>query len=108
MTAVSLADFKRIELKVARILEADELPGADKLWKLTIDAGSGIKEIVAGIKLHYPKETLVGRSIVVVDNLEPAVIRGIPSAGMLLAAKDGAALSLICPDRELAPGSPVG
>ena len=75
---------------------------------LSIDAGSGPKEIVAGIKAAYTKEQLVGRSIVVVDNLEPATIRGVQSNGMLLAAKDAAGLALLAPDRDVPPGSLVG
>ncbi len=108
MTEVSLAEFKNIELKVAKILDAQEIAGADKLWKLLIDVGTEKKEIVAGIKTFYSKETLVGKSIVVVNNLAPAVIRGLESRGMLLAAKDGASLSLLTLDKELPPGSTVG
>ena len=108
MNPVSLAEFKKIELKIARILDVAEIPGADKLWKLTIDVGSEKKEIDAGIKTGYPKESLAGRCIIVVNNLEPAVIRGVESRGMLLAAKDGGELSLLGPDKPLAPGSAVG
>ncbi len=105
---VPIGEFKKIELKVARILDVQEVPGADRIWKLTIDAGSGPKEIVAGIKAVYTKEQLVGRSIVVVDNLEPATIRGVQSNGMLLAAKDVAGLALLAPDRDVPPGTLVG
>lgn len=105
---VSLADFKKIELKVARILTAEEVPGADRLWKLTIDVGAEKKQIVAGIKAFYSAESLVGKSIIVVDNLEPAVIRGVESRGMLLAAKNGAELTLLSPEKALPPGSLVG
>jgi methionyl-tRNA synthetase len=106
---VSLDDFKKIELKVAKILNVEDIPGADRLWRLQIDVGSEKKEIVAGIKKAYPsKEALVGKCIVVVNNLLPATIRGIESRGMLLAAKNGEDLTLLMPDRELAPGSAVG
>lgn len=105
---ISLEEFKRIELKVARILEADEIPGADKLWKLLVDAGSEKKQIVAGIKPVYSKESLIGRSIVLVNNLAPAVIRGVESRGMLLAAKNGPELTLLTLDKELPAGSSVG
>ena len=109
MSPIALADLKKLELKTATILEVEEIPGADRLWKLRIDTGAATKTIVAGIKAHYPKESLVGRTIVVVDNLEPAVIRGVESNGMLLAAKDGASsLSLLTTDKPLAPGSLVG
>ncbi|MCG3175968.1 MAG: Methionine--tRNA ligase [Candidatus Omnitrophica bacterium] len=108
MTQASLDDFKKIELRVAKVLSADEVPGADRLWRLTIDAGEGAKQIVAGIKLYYTKESLVGRSIVVVNNLQPAVIRGVESNGMLLAAKNAGELTLLTLDKELPPGSIVG
>ena len=105
---VSLADFKKIDLKVAKILDVQEVPGADKLWKISVDLGSEKKEIVAGIKTSYPKETLIGKSVIVVNNLAPATIRGVESQGMLLAAKDPNGLSLITLDREISPGSLVG
>jgi methionyl-tRNA synthetase len=108
MSEVSLADFKRLDLCSAKILDVQEIPGADKLWRLTIDTGLEKKDIVAGIKTHYSREALLGKSIVVVNNLAPAVIRGVESRGMLLAAKAGEALSLLTPDKELPSGSPVG
>ena len=108
MSEVSLEDFKKLELRVAKILEVQEIPGADKLWKLTIDVGAEKKEIVAGVKAFYPKETLVGRLIVVVNNLAAATIRGVESRGMLLAAKDGTQLSLLMLDKEIPAGSVVG
>lgn len=107
--AVGLADFKKLDLRLARILEAEDIPGADRLWRLTVDAGAGNKTLVAGIKLAYPqKEALIGKTVVVIDNLEPAVIRGVESKGMLLAAKEGDKMCLLSVDAALSPGSPVG
>ena len=106
--SIALADFKKIDLRVAKILDASEIPGADRIWKLLIDVGSEKKEIVAGIKAFYSKEALIGKCVVIVNNLEPAVIRGVESRGMLLAAKDGGALTILSPEKELPPGSPVG
>ena len=103
-----LADFKKIELKTAKILEVTEIPGADKLWKLMIDVGTEKKEIVAGIKTAYSREALLGKSIVVVNNLAPAVVRGVESRGMLLAAKGDTGMALLTVDGELPAGSPVG
>jgi methionine--tRNA ligase beta chain len=105
---VTLDDFKKVELRTAKILDAQEIPGADRLWKLSIDVGSEKKEIVAGVKQFYAREALIGRTIVVVNNLAPTVIRGVESRGMLLAAKDGAALSLLSADKDLPPGSVIG
>ena len=107
MSEVSLEEFKKVELRTAKVLEAEAIPGADKLWRLTIDAGLEKKQIVAGIKLFYTQEALVGRSIIIVNNLSPATIRGVESHGMLLAAKDGAVLSILTLDKELPPGSVV-
>lgn len=108
MTTATLDDFKKIELRVAKILGVEEVPGADRLWRLSIDAGEGPKQIVAGIKTHYSKESLIGRSIIVVNNLQSATIRGVESNGMLLAAKSGAELTLLCLDKDMPAGSIVG
>ena len=108
MSEIHLEDFKKLELRIAKILEVQEIPGADRLWKLTVDVGNEKKEIVAGIKAFYPKETLTGKLIVVVNNLCPATIRGVESRGMLLAAKDGASLSFLTTDKEMPVGSVVG
>ena len=108
MSEISLADFKKAELRVAKVLEVEEVPGADKIWKLTIDVGSEHKQIVAGVKSFYSKEELLGKSIVVVNNLQPAVIRGVESKGMLLAAKDDTRLTLLVLDKEVPAGSLVG
>ena len=107
MSEVSLEEFKKCELRVAKVLEVEEIPGADRLWKLTVDTGLEKRQIVAGIKLFYSKEALVGRSVVIVNNLNPATIRGVESRGMLLAAKDGATLSILTLDKELPAGSVV-
>ena len=104
---LAIADFKKTDLRVAKILDVQEIAGADKLWKLVVDAGTGPKEIVAGIKSHYAREALLGRSIILVNNLAPAVIRGTVSNGMLLAARSGDAVALLTCDKELPPGSTV-
>ena len=109
MNELSIDEFKRLDLRVASVLDAEEIPGADRLWRLTIDTGKEKKEIVAGLKPFYSKESLLGKKIIVVDNLQPAVIRGIESRGMLLAAKaDAGRLALIVPDGDLPAGSVVG
>lgn len=107
MPIIKFQDFKQLELKIAKILKVEDHPNADKLYILTIDTGGVEKTIVAGIKPHYKPEELVGRSVVVVDNLEPADIRGVVSNGMLLAAKDDKSLAILVPQREIKTGSPV-
>jgi methionyl-tRNA synthetase len=104
---VSYEDFAKLELRVAKVLAAREHPNANKLLLLQIQVGDAEKQIVAGIRGHYDPAALVGRQIVVVNNLEPAMIRGEESNGMLLAASDSAGVVLLRPDREVEPGSGV-
>jgi methionyl-tRNA synthetase len=108
MDNVTFDDFKKIDLRVAEIKTCEDIPGADKLYKLTIDVGEE-RTIVAGIKQHYTKEELVGKKIVVITNLEPRTIRGIISHGMLLAASspDQTSVVLVGPDRNIPSGSTV-
>ena len=108
MSALALEEFKKTDLRVAKVLDVLEIPGADRLWKLLIDVGSEKKEIVAGIKPYYSRESLVGKSIVVVNNLAPSVIRGVESQGMLLAAKSGGQHCVLTLDKDVPPGSPIG
>ncbi|HTU01037.1 MAG TPA: methionine--tRNA ligase [Candidatus Sulfotelmatobacter sp.] len=105
---LSLDDFRKVELRVAEILEAAALPGSKKLVKLRISLGSEERTIVAGILLDYPPATLVGKQIVVVANLQPTTLMGVESRGMLLAATgaDGK-LVLVAPERRAVPGSTV-
>lgn len=104
---VTYEQFAQLDLRVALVLEAREHPNANKLLLLKIKVGDVEKQIVAGIRGHYEPAALVGRSIVVVNNLAPAVIRGEESNGMLLAASDAAAVVLLQPDRQIADGSRV-
>lgn len=104
---VTFEEFKRLEIKIAKILEAKDHPNADKLYVMVIDLGEQTKQIVAGIKSSYKKEDLIGRQIVVIDNLEPAVLRGQESQAMLLAAQDEQGVCIIRPEREVKLGSMV-
>ena len=105
---ITIDDFKRTELRTAKVLKAEKVEGADKLLKLEIELGSEIRQIVSGIAPWYTPEAMVGKMIVVVANLQKAKIRGIESNGMLLAAKCGDKLSLITPDADIASGTLVG
>lgn len=104
---IKLEDFKKVELRIAKIKEVNDHPNADRLYVINIDLGDKTKQIVAGIRNYYKKEDLVGRCVVVVDNLEPAMLRGVESQGMLLATHDEKGLAILTPDREIAPGSPI-
>lgn len=104
---VTLEEFRKLELKVAKIKEVSDHPNADKLFVISIDLGDKTKQIVAGIKNYYQKEDLLGKQIVVVDNLEPALLRGVESQAMLLAAQDEKGICVIAPEREVSLGSIV-
>ena len=84
------------------------MEGADKLLKLSIEVGSEVRPLVAGVAQYYTPEQMVGRTIVIVANLKPAVIRGVESAGMLLAAKKGKKLALITVDGDMPSGVSIG
>ena len=100
-------EFKKLELRVAEIESVAPHPNADRLYVLGIRVGEVKKTIVAGIRQHYGEEELKGKKIIVVNNLEPAVIRGVESQGMLLAASDLEKLTLVVPDRPIADGAGV-
>lgn len=106
---VKFDEFKKLNLLVGQIKAVKDHPDADKLYILLIDFGKTENDvqIVAGIKQWYKKEDLIGKKIVVVRNLEPAVIRGIESNGMLLAADDGKKVSLLTVDKSVELGAKV-
>lgn len=105
---VTIEDFARIDLRVAKVLEAERVAGADKLLKLKIKVLGEERQIVAGIAQHYTPEEMVGKEIVVVANLKPAKLRGLLSEGMLLAASnDQGQLTLVRPESSIGEGSKV-
>ncbi len=104
---ISIQDFSEIDLRVAEIKAVEEHPDADKLLVLKIDTGDGEKQLVTGIKNHYSAEELIGRKIIVVNNLAPAVLRGVESQGMLLAARDSDKVVLLTTEKDVEPGSRV-
>lgn len=111
---ITFDDFAKVDLRVAKVLEAVPHPDADRLLKLQIDDGSGVpRQICAGIREYYEPESLVGKSIVIVANLAPRTIRGEESRGMLIAASDAAKGSdernvvVMAPMSEIGAGSVV-
>jgi len=96
-----------MELVIGRIKEVEDHPNADKLYVLKVSVGDEERTLVAGIKSYYSREDLVGKQIVVVKNLEPAIIRGVKSEGMLLAAQDSQGVSILIPDREVEDGAGI-
>jgi methionyl-tRNA synthetase len=104
---VTIEEFGRLDLRVARVVRAEKVEGARNLLKIEIDIGGEKRQIVAGVARCYTPEELEGRDIVVIINLKPATIRGIESRGMLLAAEEGDNVVLVAPDREIKLGSRV-
>ena len=91
---IKLDDFKKIELKVAKIIKVEDIPNKDKLYLITISYGNEEKTIVSGIKPYYKKEELIGKKIFLLYNLEPKNFSGYTSNGMLLVAEDSDKISL--------------
>ena len=108
---IQYEDFAKIDLRVAKIIKVEEIEGADKLYKLTVDLGKalGKKTVCAGIKKHYSKEDLKGKKIILVANLAPRLLRGVESQGMILASvnKEETEVVLISPERDMEVGSKV-
>jgi methionyl-tRNA synthetase len=105
---IGIDEFKRVELRVGKIVAAERVEGAKKLFRVRVDLGTETRQIVSGIADKYTPEQLVGKSIVVVCNLKPAVIRGVESRGMLLAAADpDGRATIVTFDEPVDPGAVV-
>ncbi|MFH1709475.1 MAG: methionine--tRNA ligase subunit beta [bacterium] len=108
MENITFDHFKAMDLRVAQIKTAEDIEGADKIYKVTVDMGEE-RIVVAGIKSFYTKEELIGKKVVVVANLEPKTLRGVISHGMILASstEDKSSLTLITVDKDIPNGSKV-
>lgn len=104
---ISIDDFKKVNLKVAKVIECEVVLKSKKLLKLKLKVGDKEKQIVSGISEHYKPEDLIGKLIVVVDNLKPSKLMGIESDGMLLAAKQNGELRIVTIDGEISEGAEV-
>ena len=104
---ISIDQFFEIDLRVAKILSAEPVPNTDKLLQLTVDVGEEKRQLVAGIAQAYEVDALIGKSIVIVANLQPARIRGVESNGMLLAADLGGRPIVAPFEEEIPPGTRV-
>jgi len=102
---LSFDDFKKIEIRIAEIVSVDLHPNADRLYVLGLKVGEKKKTIVAGIREYYGDTELLGKKIVIIDNLEPVEIRGVRSEGMLLAASDEESFTLLVPERPISDGA---
>lgn len=125
---ISIDDFKKVEMKIGKVLSAEKVENADKLLKLSVDFGlkpsadglpdhsqeandlereRDIRQVVSGIALFVSPEDIVGKKFPFVTNLEPRMIRGLESQAMILALGDGETFSLLVPTADPAPGSPL-
>jgi methionyl-tRNA synthetase len=106
---INIQDFARVQLRVAKVLDVRDHPNASKLYILDVDLGPelGKRQLVAGLKPYMPPEALKDALVVVVANLEPALLRGERSEGMLLAAQDGDRVVPLTVAAPLAPGSKI-
>jgi methionyl-tRNA synthetase len=111
---ITFDEFKKLDFRVATVTKSEKVPGTKNLLKLQIDLGElGTRQIVTGLAQYYSSESLVGRQLVILVNLKPAMFRGEKSEGMLLAAEVGKLgdpeyqVVLVVPERELPPGTPV-
>ncbi|KTD03900.1 methionine--tRNA ligase [Legionella feeleii] len=104
---ISIEDFTKVDLRVARIMSAEAVEGADKLLRLQLDLGDGQRQVFAGIKSAYAPDDLIGRLTVVVANLAPRTMRFGISEGMVLAAGDGKDIFLLQPDAGAQPGMKI-
>lgn len=104
---ISIEEFERVNLRTAKILEAHAVEGSKNLVRCTVEVGAQKRQIVAGIGKHYKPDSLKGKTIIIVDNLKPAKIRGVLSQGMLLAAVTDGDIVLLTTDRPAPSGSTV-
>jgi methionine--tRNA ligase beta chain len=100
-------DFKKLDIRIGKILSVEKVEGTDKLLKLEIDCGAEKRQVVAGIAATYQPDQLIGKEIPVLMNLEPRTIRGVESSGMILAADAAGKPVLLHPDGEVPAGSIV-
>lgn len=106
---IDFSDWEKINLRVGEIIKVEDIEGADKLWKLTINLGNETRIVCAGIKKHYSKEELEGKKIILLVNLAPRKLKGIMSEGMILAAvnEDENKVVLLSPESDIEIGSKV-
>lgn len=104
---IDIERFREVDLRVGRVVSAETVAGSKKLLKLRVDLGGETRQVVAGIARHYEPSDLVGKHVVVVANLAPALLFGVESQGMVLAASSGNTLRLVTVDGDIPPGSKV-
>jgi len=104
---ISFEDFKKLEIRIGKVLSAEKIKGSDKLLKLEVDLGKEKRQIVAGVAEFFEPEYLLNKELPILVNLEPRKIMGRESQGMILAADVSGEPILIIPEKEVPPGSVI-
>ncbi len=104
----TIEDFQKLDIRIATIKSVEDHPKADKLYVLKLEVGSEERQVVAGIKAYYSKEELIGKQVAFIYNLKPAMLRGVESQGMILAADDSKnTVAFLTPEKKIDTGSKV-
>ena len=105
---ITFEDFKKLDIRVGKVISVEKIPNADKLLKIIFDLGEEQRQIIAGIAEYYPNfEELIGKEMPIVVNLEPRKFKGFESHGMIMAADVNGSPVLLHPDKMVPPGSIV-
>jgi len=104
---INFEEFDKVDLRAGKVVEAERVEGSDKLLKLQIDLGEEKRQILAGIGKAYTPEELINKTLIVIINLEPRMLMGLESQGMVLAVKDNNNLSVLVPEKEIVPGTKI-
>jgi methionyl-tRNA synthetase len=105
---ITIDDFAGMDIRVGKIIAAEKIAKTKKLMKLTVDTGIDTRVIVSGIAGHYSPDEIIGRQVSVLVNLEPKLLKGIESRGMILMAEEpDGSLSFVAPDKALTPGAEI-
>jgi methionine--tRNA ligase beta chain len=108
METINFEDFKKIDIRIGKIISVEKVENSDKLLKLVVEFGEGItRQIIAGIAQYYAPEALVGKECPFAYNLAPRVLAGLESQGMILCPSDASGPVLLHPDKEVHPGSKI-
>jgi methionyl-tRNA synthetase len=101
---ITIDDFRKVELRTAEVLTCEPHPNADRLYVIKVKVGAEERQVVAGIRQHYQPADLVGKTVILAANLEPADLRGVQSQGMLLAVRDGDKVIVLTTEKPAASG----
>lgn len=104
---INFEEFKKVDLRIGKIIEAENIENSNKLLNLKVDIGNETRQILSGIAEYYKKEDLIGKEVVVVINLEPKKMMGLESQGMVLAATGKGDPILLVPEKEAGAGSKI-